>query len=348
MVHTIRTKKSRKYQKQIVPKVKPNLLHIHFDFVHFSSQYLTYFIVLYFEIQHNIFTNYPSSFSSCITKISKSKFSHFAQLCALINSFIHTLSGCKKLVEVNQSWSGHFGQIFLNQREEFMSRNTGWFLPLVPLTNYNISIVVLHMFNSLKVVMSSKDTKWKIVIIFLLTPFNLDLGSLTPLVPSDCWCFASFCHEPSSWNATVAPISMATLLPLTSVPPLHSQWELEGEKWEPWHSEILLCNSQGDVIWVITPAKMNTASPGSTNKKKISALSCMLHWRRYQTFIIKASLRRLVSKLLLHHGPSHVAFSGNHIAWMSPSLSDCHRNNGIVMTVLFPKVKFAEVVRWLW
>lgn len=37
-----------------------------------------------------------------------------------------------------------------------------------------------------------------------LTP-NLDLDSLTCLILSRCWCSASFCHEPSSWNATVAP-----------------------------------------------------------------------------------------------------------------------------------------------
>lgn len=60
-------------------------------------------------------------------------------------------------------------------------------------------------------------------------------------------CSASFCHEPSSWNATVAPISMATCLPLTSAPPLHNQWESE------WvlDTEILLCNSAADVMCVI-------------------------------------------------------------------------------------------------
>lgn len=46
-----------------------------------------------------------------------------------------------------------------------------------------------------------------------------------------CRCSASFCHEPSSWNATVARISMATCLPLTSPPPLHNQWERS----ESWH-----------------------------------------------------------------------------------------------------------------
>lgn len=62
-----------------------------------------------------------------------------------------------------------------------------------------------------------------------------------------CRCSASFCHEPSSWNATVAPISMATCLPLTSAPPLHNQWESE------WvlDTEILLCNSVADVMCVI-------------------------------------------------------------------------------------------------
>lgn len=52
-------------------------------------------------------------------------------------------------------------------------------------------------------------------------------------VDFDCYltrrCSASFGHEPSSWNATVAPISMATRLPLTSAPPLHNQWERESE-----------------------------------------------------------------------------------------------------------------------
>lgn len=64
-----------------------------------------------------------------------------------------------------------------------------------------------------------------------------------------CRCSASFCHEPSSWNATVAPISMATRLPLTSAPPLHNQWEKENE----WvlDTEILLCNSVADVTCVI-------------------------------------------------------------------------------------------------
>lgn len=44
--------------------------------------------------------------------------------------------------------------------------------------------------------------------------------------------------------------------------PLHSQWE-RGREREPWHSEILLCNSEGDVIWVITPAKKSMMTSGS-------------------------------------------------------------------------------------
>lgn len=80
-----------------------------------------------------------------------------------------------------------------------------------------------------------------------------------------CRCSASFCHKPSSWNATVAPISMATRLPLTSAPPLHNQWERESE----WvlDTEILLCNSVADVIcviFIVNLAKTSVKTLGST------------------------------------------------------------------------------------
>lgn len=79
-----------------------------------------------------------------------------------------------------------------------------------------------------------------------------------------CRCSASFRHEPSSWNATVAPISMATCLPLTSAPPLHNQWESE------WvlDTEILLCNSVADVmcvIFIVNLAKRSAKIFGSTD-----------------------------------------------------------------------------------
>lgn len=75
------------------------------------------------------------------------------------------------------------------------------------------------------------------------------------------WAVLLKCHRGAHLhgNPSASDISAATPQPM-------GEW---GSEWEPWHSEILLCNSQGDVICAIWgDLRLPKTTPCSTNKQK--------------------------------------------------------------------------------